>query len=66
MLFIVNLNPWQTETSGLLGRRMEPMFTSNGEMLNPLMNRVLGAFDSFGFDDFPEELSTAEPEIYGR
>ena len=59
-------NPYcQTDSEGLLGRRMEPMFTSDGEMMNPLMNRILDFNGGFADEDFME-ATIAEAEIDGR
>jgi len=55
----------QTDSEGLLGRRMEPMFTSDGEMMNPLMNRILDFNGGFSDEDFME-ATIAEAEIDGR
>lgn len=44
---------------------MEPMFASDGQMLNPLMNRILDFNGGFSDDDFME-ATIAEAEIDGR
>ena len=68
-IFLVNYtstNPASQETSeGGLGRRMEPMFASDGQMLNPLMNRILDFNGGFSDEDFME-ATIAEAEIDGR